>query len=119
MIELKSKSKQTVNIGSALYGESGLYILEGSIESEENTYGPRQLLVANNSKLCEFIIEANSTIYIFGGEPFPEERFIDWNFVSSDKQLIDEAKQKWMEQTFPKIPGDDTTFVPYPTLRKK
>lgn len=118
MIELKSKSKQKVTIGSELYGESGLYILEGSIESDGNIFGPRQLLVANNSKLCEFTIGENSTLYIFGGEPFPEERFIDWNFVSSDKQLIAEAKQNWLDQTFPKIKGDDTTFVPYPTQKR-
>lgn len=118
MIELKSKSRQTVNIGSELYGESGLYILEGTIQSEDTVFEPRQLLVANNSKLCEFTMGENSTVYIFGGEPLPEERFIDWNFVSSDKQLIAEAKQKWLDQTFPKIPGDDTEFVPYPIPRK-
>ncbi len=118
MLEIKSKSKQTVSIGQELYGESGLYILEGSIESEGNVYESKRILIANDSKLCEFVIGENTTIYIFGGEPFPEERFIDWNFVSSDKAIIAEAKQKWMEQTFEKIKGDDQEFVPYPTLKK-
>ncbi|MES2558205.1 MAG: pirin family protein [Bacteroidota bacterium] len=117
MIEIKSTSAQTVSIGNELYGESGLYILEGSVESEGNVFGPKQLLIANDSKLCSFNIGANSTLYIFGGEPFPEERHIDWNFVSSDKQLITEAKQKWIDQNFDKIPGDDVEFVPYPGLR--
>lgn len=115
MLEIKSKSKQTINIGNQLYGESGLYILEGAIESEGNVYEPKQLLVARDSTLCEFTIHENSTIYIFGGEAFPEERFIDWNFVASDKVLIEEAKQKWMDQTFDKIEGDETEFIPYPT----
>lgn len=119
MIEIKSKTRQTVNIGHELYGEAGLYILEGNIESEGNVYHPKQLLVAKESTLCEFIIEANSTIYIFGGEPFAEERFIDWNFVASDKELIHAAKQKWIAQTFDKIKGDDTEFVPYPSFNKK
>lgn len=119
MIEIKSKQRQTVNIGNELYGEAGLYILEGSIESDGNIYLPKQLLVAKESSLCEFIIEANSTIYIFGGEPFPEERFIDWNFVASDMELIKNAKQKWIAQEFDKIPGDDIEFVPYPTLNRK
>jgi len=119
MIEIKSKTRQVVNIGNELYGESGLYILEGGIESEGNFYGPKQLLVAAESSLCEFTIQANSTIYIFGGEPFPEERLIDWNFVSSSKVLIDEAKEKWIAQTFPKIEGDENEFVPYPTYPKK
>lgn len=119
MLEIKSKTKQFVNIGDHLYGESGLYILEGGIESEGNIYEPKQLLVAKDSTLCEFTIQENSTIYIFGGEPFPEKRLIDWNFVSSDKELIAEAKQKWEDQSFPKVKGDETEFIPYPTFNSK
>ena len=119
MIEIKSKSKQSVNIGHQLYGEAGMYILEGAIESEGNVYGPKQLLVANDSTLCEFTIHENTSIYIFGGETFDEERFIDWNFVSSSKELIVIAKKKWNQQSFPKIEGDAEEFIPYPTLPKK
>lgn len=118
LIEIKSSTTQTVTLGSELYGESGLYILEGSIESEGNVYEPKQLLVAKDSKLCEFTITAGSSIYIFGGEPFPEERFIDWNFVSSDKALIEAAKQKWIAQEFDKIKGEENDFVPYPAARR-
>lgn len=119
MLEIKSETEQTLNIGDDLFGESGLYILEGSIESEGNVFESKQLLVAKDAKLCEFTIHKNSTIYIFGGEPFPEERFIDWNFVSSSKELIEEAKQKWMDKLFPKIEGDYKDYIPYPTMRKK
>jgi redox-sensitive bicupin YhaK (pirin superfamily) len=118
MIEIKSTATQTINIGSELYGEAGLYILEGSVEIEGNTYEQKQLLVATDCNLCEFTIAANSTIYIFGGEPFAEERFIDWNFVASDKALIQAAKEKWIAQTFDKIKGDETEFIPYPTMKK-
>lgn len=118
MLEIKSREKQTLSIGSQLFGESGLYILEGGIESEGNVFGPKQILVAKDATLCEFTIEANSTVYIFGGEPFPEERFIDWNFVSSNKDLIEAAKEKWISQGFDKIKGDDVEFVPYPVLKK-
>lgn len=119
MIEIKSLKRQKVKIGSRLFGESGLYILEGAVKSEDNTYQPKQLLVAKDSSLCEFIIEANSTVYIFGGEPLSEKRYIDWNFVSSSKELLNEAKQKWIEQKFDKIKGDDKEFIPYPTLTKR
>lgn len=118
MLEIKSKTKQVVNIGNVLYGEAGLYILNGAIESEGNIYEPKQLLVAKDSTLCEFTIQENSTIYIFGGEPFPEERFIDWNFVASDKELIEKAKQKWKDQAFDKIKGDDTEYIPYPSIKR-
>lgn len=118
MIEIKSKAKQAVNIGHELYGEAGLYILEGSIESEENTYHSKQLLISEDTSLCGFMMDTGTTIYIFGGEPFPEERFIDWNFVASDKQLIEDAKERWLAQKFEKIPGDDVEFVPLPTYNK-
>ncbi|MDO8995343.1 MAG: pirin family protein [Sediminibacterium sp.] len=119
MIEIKSLTKQVVNIGQHLYGESGLYILEGGIESEGNIFESKQMLIAKDSTLCEFTILENSTIYIFGGDPFPEERFIDWNFVATSKELIEQAKHKWQAQTFPKIKGDETEFIPYPSLNKK
>ena len=119
MLEIKSKTRQTVNIGDELFGESGLYILDGAIESDGNVYEPKQLLVAKDSTLCEFTIQENSTIYIFGGEPFAEERFIDWNFVSSSKERIEEAKEKWKNQSFPKIEGEENEFIPYPTYNKK
>ncbi len=118
MLEIKSSSEQVVDIGSQLYGEAGLYILEGSIESDKNVYLPKQLLVAKESSLCQFTIAANSTIYIFGGEPFSESRLIDWNFVATSKELIEAAKQKWAAQTFPKIKGDDTEYIPYPSAHK-
>ncbi len=114
MLEIKSSAKRTLNIGKDLFGESGLYILEGTIESEGNIYESKQLLVAKESSLCEFTIGENTTVYIFGGEPFAEERFIDWNFVSTDRELINAAKQKWLDQAFEKVPGDEVDFVPYP-----
>jgi redox-sensitive bicupin YhaK (pirin superfamily) len=118
LLELKSTTAQTVTIGEHLFGESALYILEGSIESEENVFGPKQILIAKESKLCTFEMAANTTIYIFGGEAFPEERIIYWNFVASTKELIEQAKEKWLAQTFDKVPGE-TEFVPIPEQIKK
>jgi redox-sensitive bicupin YhaK (pirin superfamily) len=41
-------------------------------------------------------------------------RFIDWNFVSSSRARIDDAKAAWRAQTFPRIPGDDQEHAPLP-----
>jgi redox-sensitive bicupin YhaK (pirin superfamily) len=117
LIEIKSEKRATINLGHQLFGESALYILEGSVHSEEHEFGSKQLLVAKSGSLCEFEIEANTTVYIFGGEPFPEERFIDWNFVSSDKNRIEKAKENWTLQNFPKVPGE-TEYVPLPQRKK-
>lgn len=116
LIELKSTASRPVKIGHELFGESGIYILEGGIESEGSVFGPKQLLVAKDSSLCEFTIQENTTIYIFGGDPFPEERFIYWNFVATSKELIEAAKEKWLAQGFDPVPGE-TEFVPLPVQK--
>ncbi len=117
-LEIKSKAKTKVSLGSRLFGESALYILEGSISDGGHTYEPKQILVAKDAKLCEFEIEADTTVYIFGGEPFPEERYIHWNFVSSSKERLEQAKEDWKAQRFPKVQGE-TEFVPLPELKLK
>ena len=112
-LEIKSTSAQTIKIGDELFGESAWYILEGSIKSDGNVFEPKQILIAKDSKLCEFEMAENTTVYIFGGEAFPEERFIYWNFVSSTRERIEKAKTDWNNQTFPKVPGE-TEYVPLP-----
>lgn len=120
-IEIKSTEKQQINIGQDLYGESALYILQGSIYADGHNYGPKQILVAKDSTLCTFEIEAQTTVYIFGGIPFEEERFIHWNFVNSDKEVIEQAKKDWKNQNleaFPKVIGDAHDYVPLPSPRR-
>ena len=58
-------------------------------------------------------MEANTTVYIFGGDPLPEERIIYWNFVATNRELIDTAKRNWQDGNFPVIAGE-TDLVPLP-----
>lgn len=116
-IELKSQNKNRVDIGKDLFGEVAMYVLDGTVSIEGNEYGSKQLLVAKNAQLCEFEMSENSTVYLFGGAPFPEQRFIYWNFVSSSREKIEEAKKNWVEQNhavFPKVVGDEEEYVPLP-----
>lgn len=113
MIEIKAHEDQTVNLQDRLYGESGLYILEGEVLSNGSAFGPKQILITKDAHLCSFDIKAGSTIYLFGGEPFPEEHYIYWNFVSSSRETIEKAKTRWKNQEFPKVSGE-TDFVPLP-----
>jgi len=55
---------------------------------------------------------------LFGGEPLRDEHFLLWNFVSSSKDKLKEAKTRWEAKQFPKVP-DDTTYIPMPQMRKK
>ena len=116
-LEIKTTNPQKINIGEKLFGEVGMYVLNGSVKIEGNDYGSRQLLIAKNASLCAFETNGETTLYLFGGEPFPEQRFMFWNFVSSNIEVLEIAKKNWREQNleaFPKVPEDDEEFVPYP-----
>ena len=121
-LEIKSKTAQKINIGKDLFGEVAMYVLDGTVSIEGHTFGGKQLLVAKEATLCEFEIGANTSVYLFGGEPFDEERFIFWNFVNSDKEIIEQAKMNWHQQNhdaFPLVPGDDEEYVPLPEAVRK
>jgi redox-sensitive bicupin YhaK (pirin superfamily) len=114
LLEIQSaENSATINIGEKLYGECGLYILQGSVEIDGEIFHNKQLLIAKNAQLCNFNLSPNSVVYVLGGEPFAEERYIDWNFVSSDKEKIKIAKENWKAQKFPKI-KNELDLVPYP-----
>lgn len=116
-IEIKTKKGNQLSIGEKLFGEVAMYVLDGTVEIEGNTYGSRQLLVAKQATLCSFKMSDNATVYLFGGEPFPEERYIFWNFVNSDKEVIEQAKLDWHDQNkeaFPQVVGEGDEYVPLP-----
>jgi len=52
-------------------------------------------------------------VMLLGGERFPTPRFIEWNFVASSRERIEQAKARWVAQEFPKVPGDEE-FIPLP-----
>lgn len=116
-IEIKTKKSQKINIGKDLYGEAAMYVLDGTVKIEGNDYGSKQLLINKTASLCEFEMSDNATVYLFGGIPFEEEHYIFWNFVNTDKAVLDKAKRDWHEQNleaFPKVPGDEEEYVPLP-----
>jgi redox-sensitive bicupin YhaK (pirin superfamily) len=100
------------------YSERGVYVAKGSVEVSGITYLPGQMLVF--SKGAEPVIHAlqTSTLMMMGGEPLGE-RFIWWNFVSSRKERIDQAKADWKEGRFILPPNDDKEFVPLPEDKTK
>lgn len=112
-IELIAEQDHRFEPGDGLYGESGVYVLQGKVKAEGQEFGPKQMLIADSSKLCTFELEKGSRVYIFGGEAFPEVRHIYWNFVSSKPERIEKAKENWSMQKFPSIPGE-TGYIPLP-----
>lgn len=57
-------------------------------------------------------------IMLMGGEAFTTKRHAWWNFVSSSRERINQAKDDWREGRFPKVPGDTEEFIPLPETPK-
>lgn len=108
LIELTAKSTQKFNTTSELIGEVGIFVDTGSFYHDGNQITKGQMLVFEEASNIEIEIIAGSRILLFGGTPFPENRFIHWNFVSSEKSKIDQAISNWKNRMFPKIENDDT-----------
>ncbi len=51
---------------------------------------------------------------LLGGEAFSTKRHAYWNFVGSSRERIEQAKQDWIAGRFPKVPGDEEEFIPFP-----
>ncbi len=95
------------------HSERGIYIAKGSIEVGGVVYTTGQMLVF--SKGVDPLIRAKekATLMLLGGEPLGE-RFIWWNFVSSRKERIEQAKADWKEGRIILPPTDNLEFVPLP-----
>ncbi|MGH6729930.1 MAG: pirin-like C-terminal cupin domain-containing protein, partial [Sphingomicrobium sp.] len=62
--------------------------------------------------------EAPSRIMLLGGEAFASHRHVWWNFVSSSRDRINQAKEDWTARRFPLVPGDEDEFIPIPEVVK-
>jgi len=95
------------------HSERGFYIARGSVDISGNSYQAGQMLVF--SKGVDPLIRAkeNTTLMLLGGEPLGE-RFIWWNFVSSRKERIEQAKEDWKQGRIVLPPNDNQEFIPLP-----
>ena len=95
------------------YSERGIYIAQGSVEVGGHTYRPGQMLVFTKGADPVIIAREHTTLMLLGGEPLGE-RFIWWNFVSSRKERIEQAKEDWKQGRILLPPTDNKEFVPLP-----
>ena len=58
--------------------------------------------------------EPATRVVLIGGAPLEGGRHIFWNFVSSSRERIEQAKRDWKEGRYPKVPGDEVEFSPLP-----
>jgi redox-sensitive bicupin YhaK (pirin superfamily) len=61
---------------------------------------------------------AGGRLMLMGGQAFATRRYVFWNFVSSSRDRINQAKEDWKALRFALVPGDDQEFIPLPELPK-
>lgn len=98
--------------------ERGIYIAKGSIDLTGHTYAAGYMLVFTRGVDPVIIAKENTTLMLLGGEPLGQ-RFIWWNFVSSRKDRIEQAKADWKEGRIVLPPADNHEFIPLPEDRSK
>ena len=98
--------------------ERGIYIAKGKIDISGTTYGEGQMLVFNKTADPLIIAREPTTLMLLGGEPLGE-RFIWWNFVSSRKERIEQAKEDWKQGRIILPPNDNHEFIPLPEDKSK
>ena len=62
--------------------------------------------------------ETPARVMLLGGEAFATKRHVWWNFVSSSRERINQAKEDWQQRRFPLVPGDEKEFIPIPEVPK-
>ncbi|MBI1405768.1 MAG: hypothetical protein GC145_06540 [Caulobacter sp.] len=97
----------------AEYPERAAYVARGSVEIDGQTIGVGQMAVFKPGDTVAVKALEASTVMLLGGEPVGP-RFIDWNFVSSSKERIDQARADWKAGRM-KLPDlDHDEFIPLP-----
>jgi len=95
------------------YEERGIYVVEGSIEIAGQSFTAPQLLIFRpGDRITVKATQAARLMYL-GGTSADGPRYIWWNFVSSSRDRIEQAKKDWQTGRFERVPGE-TEFIPLP-----
>ena len=93
--------------------ELAVYVVEGSVAINREIVEAGVLAVLHDGARGTVTAESAARVMFAGGDTLEGERFIWWNFVSSSRERIEQAKKDWREQSFDSVPGE-TDFVPLP-----
>ncbi len=94
--------------------ERAIYVAEGEIDIAGDKFAAPQLLVFRPGDRIKVTATQPSRLMLLGGAALEGPRYLWWNFVSSRKERIEQAKEEWKTGKFALIPGDDKEFIPLP-----
>ncbi|MBW0146197.1 pirin family protein [Marinobacter arenosus] len=110
-IEAHLQQGQTLTLPHA--EERALYVAQGSLGARDVDIPQFTMAVLGPDHGVQILAKEETRIALIGGEPF-SPRHMEWNFVSSRAERIEQAKSDWKAGRFPVVPGDETEFIPLP-----
>ncbi|MEZ0470503.1 pirin family protein [Luteimonas salinilitoris] len=110
-IDLAPDAETRIDAG---HRERALYVLEGDAQLDGADIPARHLVVLDPGAPATLRATTPLKAMLFGGEPLDGDRRVWWNFVSSSRERIEQAKEDWRQGRFGRIPGDEEEFIPLP-----
>jgi len=109
-IDLEPGAELTID---ASHPERALYLLEGQAQLDGADLPPMHLMLLDPGTRPKLRAQTPLKAMLLGGEPLDGPRHLWWNFVSSSRERIEQAKDDWRDGRFGQVPGDDE-FIPLP-----
>ena len=109
-IELDAGAKLAI---PAEHDERAIYVVDGAVEVDGEAVAAGHMAVLLPGTTPVMRASGAARVMLVGGDALDGERFIWWNFVSSSRERIEQAKDDWRAQRFAPIPGE-TEFIPLP-----
>jgi len=98
--------------------ERALYLVAGDAALDGIALDPMTLIVLRPGIAATLRSNTGARVMLCGGGAFEGPRHVWWNFVSSSRERIEQAKADWKAGRFPAVPGDDKEFIPLPEPRR-
>jgi redox-sensitive bicupin YhaK (pirin superfamily) len=109
-VDLEADAELVIEDGHV---ERALYILEGDAQLDGADIPDKHLVLLDAGTRPVLRAKTPLKAMLLGGEPLDAPRHMWWNFVSSSKERIEQAKQDWLDGNFGQIPGE-VEFIPLP-----
>ncbi|MBX9348534.1 pirin family protein [Chromobacterium vaccinii] len=91
--------------------ELAAYVAAGELDVDGAVLNANELGLLRNGQGGELIARRDSRVMLLGGTPPASPRYLDWNFASSRRERLAQARADWIAQRFPMVPGE-TEFIP-------
>ncbi len=111
-LEAQLQSGQTLNIPLSEQ-QTGIYVVSGGVQLAGSQLDALHMAVFNKADSIELVANAETQIAVIGGDIL-SHRHVWWNFVSSRRERIEQAKADWRDGNFALIPNDNKEFIPLP-----